>query len=179
MNAFAKLLRVVVGGLFVGHGTQKLFGWFGGGGPEGTGQFFEKLGLRPGRRNAVAAGAAEAGGGLLLATGIATPLGAASLTGTMLSAIRHAHLDNGLWSTDGGYEYNLVLLAAVAAVTQEDAGFGWAAAQLVAGAAGSMLMTELAKRQADEPDEARTAQEPAWSPASFDREPAAAAGQRP
>ena len=56
------LVRGAIGSLMVGHGTQKLFGWFGGGGPEGTGQFFEQVGLRPGRRNALAAGAAEAGG---------------------------------------------------------------------------------------------------------------------
>jgi putative oxidoreductase len=173
MSAFSTLLRMVVGGLFAGHGAQKLFGWFGGGGPEGTGQFFEKLGLRPGRRNAMAAGAAEAGGGLLLASGVATPLAAASLTGTMVSAIRHAHLDNGLWSTDGGYEYNLVLLAAVAAVTERESGFAWALGQLVAGAAGSVAMTELANRQA-EPEPVRD--EPAWSPADFDRDRAALAG---
>ena len=69
------ILRFVVGGYFFGHGTQKLFGWFGGHGPEGTGQFFESLGMRPGKRHAVAAGAAEAGGGTLLVLGAATPLG--------------------------------------------------------------------------------------------------------
>jgi putative oxidoreductase len=178
-GVFATALRVVVGGLFVGHGTQKLFGWFGGGGPAGTGQLFEKLGLRPGRRNAIAAGSAEAGGGLLLASGVATPLAAAGLTGTMVSAIRHVHFANGLWSTDGGYEYNLVLLAAAAAVTEREAGAGWALAQLVAGAAGSVAMTELAKRHA-EPEPARAEpparDEPAWSPADFDRERAALAG---
>src|SRR3954471_10133708 len=55
------LLRVLIGGLFVGHGTQKLFGWFGGYGPDGTGQFFDSIGLRPGKRNAMVAGASEAG----------------------------------------------------------------------------------------------------------------------
>jgi putative oxidoreductase len=174
MNAFTRLLRAVVGLLFAGHGTQKLFGWFGGSGPEGTGQFFEKLGLRPGRRNAVAAGTAEAGGGVLLATGIATPLAAAALSGTMISAIRHAHFEKGLWSTDGGYEYNLVLLAAVAAVTAEDSGSGWALAQLAAGAAGSVLLTELANRQPVEAEE--QADEPSWSPAAFERESAEVSG---
>ena len=176
MNVFSKLLRIGLGALFAGHGTQKLFGWFGGGGPDGTGAFFERLGLRPGRRNAIAAGASEAGGGLLLATGVATPLAAASLSGTMISAIRHVHLANGLWSTDGGYEYNLVLLAAVAAVTERESGPGWALAQLLAGAAGSVAMTELARRQATEPEPARGEDEPAWSPADFDRERAALAG---
>ena len=56
------LLRLSVGGFFVGHGTQKLFGWFGGHGLDATAAGFEQLGLRPGRRHAIAAGAAEAGG---------------------------------------------------------------------------------------------------------------------
>ena len=71
------LLRVVIGALFFGHGTQKLFGWFGGHGIEGTAGFFESLGLKPGRRHATAAGAAEAGGGALVALGFLTPAAAA------------------------------------------------------------------------------------------------------
>ena len=63
------LLRTVIGGLFIGHGTQKLFGWFGGGGLDATGQGFEAIGLAPGRRNALIAGLAESGGGALLALG--------------------------------------------------------------------------------------------------------------
>ena len=74
MGLFRHLARTTIGLLFVGHGTQKLFGWFGGEGLEGTGAFFEQLGFRPGRRYALAAGAAEAGGGLLFALGAATPL---------------------------------------------------------------------------------------------------------
>lgn len=110
------LLRSVVGFLFVGHGTQKLFGWFGGHGPEGTGQFFESLGLRPGRRHATAAGAAEAGGGALIALGFLTPAAAAAVIGVMSQAIRSVHLKNGPWVTDGGYEYNLVLIACLVAL---------------------------------------------------------------
>src|SRR3954454_8402128 len=74
------LLRVLVGGLFIGHGTQKLFGWFGGYGPDGTGQFFDSVGIRPGRRNAMIAGASEAGGGALLAAGGLPPLPRAATT---------------------------------------------------------------------------------------------------
>lgn len=85
------LLRLTVGGFLFGHGTQKLFGWFGGKGLDATAQGFEQLGLRPGRRNAIAAGAAEAGGGALLATGLATPVAASVLTATMLTAIRTVH----------------------------------------------------------------------------------------
>ncbi len=110
------LLRAIVGGLFVGHGTQKLFGWFGGHGPEATAQMFESLGLKPGRRHATAAGAAEAGGGALVALGFLTPAGAAALIGTMFTAIRKVHLKNGPWVTSGGYEYNLVLIAALLAI---------------------------------------------------------------
>ena len=79
-------LRAVVGLLMMGHGAQKLFGSFGGHGLAGTGQFFEALGLRPGRRNATAAGVGEFGGGLLLVLGLLTPLGAAALIGVMVVA---------------------------------------------------------------------------------------------
>src|SRR5271157_4656341 len=116
------LLRVVVGGLFVGHGTQKLFGWFGGGGLDATAGAFESLGLRPGKANAIAAGAAEAGGGALLALGLATPLAASALTATMITAIDTVHAKNGPWLNKGGYEYNVVLIAAVLALV--DAGPG-------------------------------------------------------
>ena len=68
------VLRAAIGGLFIGHGTQKLFGWFGGGGLEKTGEGFAAIGLVPGRRNALVAGLAESGGGALLALGLATPL---------------------------------------------------------------------------------------------------------
>jgi putative oxidoreductase len=146
------ILRLVVGGYFFGHGTQKLFGWFGGYGPDGTGQFFESLGLRPGKRHAVAAGAAEAGGGALLVLGAATPLASAALIATMLTAIHRVHLKNGPWVADQGYEYNLVLIAACAALAEtgpgspsvDDAlgiktnGPGAAALALVLGALGAV-----------------------------------------
>ncbi len=142
MNLGTTILRVVAGGLLAGHGAQKLFGWFGGHGPEGTGQFFESgLGLAPGQRHAQAAGTAELGGGLMLATGLGTPLAAAALSGTMITAIRKVHLDKGPWASEGGYEYNAVLLALLFALTDEDSGPGWAIAQLAAGAAGSWLTT--------------------------------------
>ena len=67
MDGALLILRVVFGALLIGHGTQKLFGWFGGHGLEGTGAFFHSLGFRPGKQMAVVAGASEAGGGLLLA----------------------------------------------------------------------------------------------------------------
>jgi putative oxidoreductase len=153
------LVRTMLGGLMIGHGTQKLFGWFGGYGPEGTGQFFESLGLRPGKRNALAAGAAEAGGGALLALGLLTPLGGAALTGSMATAIATVHAPRGPWVTDGGWEYNAVIIAAAAAITDAgpgdwslDAlhgrsrwGSGWALAQLAAGGLGAVAAIALGR----------------------------------
>jgi putative oxidoreductase len=148
------LLRLTVGGFFFGHGTQKLFGWFGEHGLDATSGMFEGLGMRPGRRNAVAAGVAEAGGGAALALGLATPLAAGTLTSVMLTAIHRVHLKNGPWLTNGGYEYNAVLIAAVLALAEvgpgdisfdhalgtERSGPGWAllaAAMGVVGAVGA------------------------------------------
>src|SRR4051812_22836599 len=84
------LLRGAIGATFVVHGTQKLFGWFGGYGPDGTGQFFESMGLRPGKRNAVAAGATEAGSGVLIALGLAPPLAAAGPSAGLMTPPRPA-----------------------------------------------------------------------------------------
>jgi putative oxidoreductase len=156
MNLGRLILRGVVGPLFVGHGTQKLFGWFDGHGLEGTGGFFESLGLRPGKRHATAAGAAEAGGGLLLTLGALTPVATAVITGTMVTAVRKVHISKGPWVSDGGYEYNAALIAALAALTETGPGrpsvdsallpsfkgSGWALAAVAAGAAGSYLATE-------------------------------------
>lgn len=106
------ILRLVVGLFFVGHGAQKLFGSFGGHGLQGTGQFFESLGIRPGHRHAQLAGTSEFLGGLLLALGLITPLGALLIISVMTVAILTVHAKNGPWVTDSGYEYNLVLMAA-------------------------------------------------------------------
>jgi putative oxidoreductase len=98
----------------MGHGSQKLFGWLGGHGPEGTGQFMDALGMRPGKRMAVAAGANEFGGGLLLALGLFTPLAAVLIASTMLVASLTAHRGKGLWVTNNGFE--LPLLYGVVAI---------------------------------------------------------------
>src|SRR3954451_4030976 len=147
MKPIRTALRLLVGGLFIGHGTQKLFGWFGGHGPDGTGGFLESVGLKPGKQNAVAAGVAEAGGGALLATGVALPLAGAAITGTMTTAIRHVHAEKGPWTTNGGWEYNGVIIGATLAVVEEQCGLGWAIAAGAAGAAGSFAISEMAKRQ--------------------------------
>src|SRR3954451_12833450 len=110
------IARVAIGGLFAGHGTQKLFGWFGGSGVEGTAETMHKLELRPARHHALAAGAAETLGGTLLAVGALTPLAASALTATMITAIRKVHFANGPWNTNGGYEYNVALIAGALAI---------------------------------------------------------------
>ena len=183
------ILRTLIGGLFIGHGTQKLFGWFGGNGLEATGGFFEtKLGLRPGRRNALAAGAAEAGGGALLAAGLFTPLAATAITGTMITAIRKVHAPKGVWVTNGGMEYNLVLIAAVLALADEGpgalsldhalgielSGRAVALAALAGGAAGSAATLWLAERNQPEPEPVEVAVPgPANGAVTPDREPVA------
>jgi putative oxidoreductase len=122
METAMLILRVVVGLLFVGHGTQKLFGWFGGHGIEGTAGFLQSLGYRPARQHAIAGGLAEAVGGALLVVGLATPFAAAAIIGVMINAIATVHGTKGLWVTEGGYEYNAVLIAACVAIAIGGAG---------------------------------------------------------
>ena len=112
MDTGLLIVRVVVGTLLVGHGLQKLAGWFGGYGLRGTGGYLESsFGFRPGLFWAVVAGVAEAGGGLLLGLGLFTPLGAVAVAGTMVVAMRTDHAGKGPWYFNGGWEYNLVLIA--------------------------------------------------------------------
>jgi putative oxidoreductase len=153
-------LRAVVGALFIGHGLQKLAGWFGGHGLEGTAAGFEKMGMTPGRRNALAAGLSETAGGLSLVPGFLTPLGTSAVTGTMAVAIAKVHGSKGLWNTGGGYEYNLVLGAAAFAIAAEGPGSlsldarlgtewsgpGVAAAQLAAGLLGAAAVMQAGAR---------------------------------
>src|SRR3982751_5902290 len=110
------IIRLVVGLLFVGHGAQKLFGWFGGYGIKGTGGWFESIGVKPGVTMALLAGLTELIGGLLFALGLLTPLAGIMIAGTMVMAIAKVHGTNGLWSTENGYEYNLTVIATVIGV---------------------------------------------------------------
>lgn len=110
------LIRLIVGGLLAGHGTQKLFGRLGGYGLAGVGAYLEGFGLRPGRVFATLAGAAELAGGLLFIVGFATPLAAVLLATTMLVAARTDHAGKGLWITNGGAEYALTVGAVVLGV---------------------------------------------------------------
>jgi len=116
------ILRAVVGLLFMGHGLQKLRGWFGGYGIEGTGQYFESIGLKPGRKHATAAGVAETGGGALLTLGFLTPAAAAALIGVMATAIKTVHLEKGPWVSEGGWEYPAVIIATLVALAEAGPG---------------------------------------------------------
>src|SRR4051812_38827355 len=153
MDIALLVLRVVVGLFFIGHGAQKLFGSFGGHGLQGTAGFFDSIGMGPGRRNALVAGWGELAGGALLFLGLVTPLGSALIIGVMLVAISTVHAKNGPWVTDGGWEYNAVLVAVAFAlagagpgeISLDDlfgwmpdiTGTGWAFAALAAGMLGA------------------------------------------
>lgn len=104
------VLRMVVGLVMAGHGAQKLFGWFGGGGLDGAGKGFAALGYTPGRVFAFVAGASEFAGGLMFAAGLLTPLAAAAIIGVLFNAVA-VHWSAGLWGQNGGFEYPLILVA--------------------------------------------------------------------
>jgi len=153
MSVGLLVLRVVVGLLFFGHGAQKLFGWFGGHGLAGTGQFFESMGFPQGKRQAFLAGFFEAAGGLLIALGLVTPFAAAALIAVMTVAVLKVHLAKGVWSSNGGFEYNAVLAAVAFALAGVGAGnwsldhaigldvhgVAWALGALGAGILGGLL----------------------------------------
>ena len=152
MHLALLILRLVAGGLFAAHGSQKLFGWFGGHGLVGTGQFFDGLGLRPGRHQALAAGLSEFLGGLLLALGLFTPVAAVLIISVMTAAVIAVHFEKGVWNTNGGYELNLlyaVIAFALAGVGAghwsldhvlgfSDHGVLWAIGALAVGVAGGL-----------------------------------------
>lgn len=115
-------LRVPAGIIFAAHGAQKLFGAFGGYGLEGTGQFFETIGLTPGYLMALLAGGAEFFGGLALILGLLVRPSAAVLAFTMLIAIVTVHWDKGLFIANNGYEFGLALLAISVALVFSGAG---------------------------------------------------------
>lgn len=171
------VFRAVIGATMFAHGAQKLFGWFGGHGPDATGQAFESIGLKPGKRHALLAGASESGGGALLATGFLTPFGSAAVIGVMSQAIRSVHKEKGFFVTEGGYEYNLAILAGAVAIADlgpgpvsldralgtEVRGPLVALAALGAGLAGPLL---LQRRAASEPAPAPAPRTDAPQPAA-------------
>lgn len=105
-------LRVPVGIIFIAHGAQKLFGWFGGYGLEGTGQWMASIGLSPGLVMALLAGGTEFFGGLALLLGLLVRPAAIALAFAMAVAIFAVHIGNGLFMSNNGYEFALALLAA-------------------------------------------------------------------
>jgi putative oxidoreductase len=156
------LLRLVVGLLFAAHGAQKLFGWFGGGGPSGTGAFFGSIGYRWPERMAIVVGLSEFLGGLLLATGFLTPLAAFLLTTVMLNAIVVVVFPKGFL---GGYEFEVTLAAVAIAlaatgpgeISLDDAigwadeitGTLWASLALAAAIIVSLVTTTIGRASAD------------------------------
>ena len=110
------VLRLVLGLVLAAHGSQKLFGWFGGHGIKGTGGWMESIGIKPGAVFATFAGLGEFLGGLGVALGLLTPLAAAGIIIVMLVAITSVHIQKGLWNSDGGYEYPLLVIAGALAL---------------------------------------------------------------
>src|SRR4030081_1605124 len=110
------ILRLVVGLTVAGHGAQKLFGVWGGPGMNGWTQVVQRLRMRPARPRAWIAALSEFGGGLLLALGLLSPLGSLAIIGAMLVAIATVHLSKGFWVSKGGFEFNLTLIGAAAAL---------------------------------------------------------------
>ena len=122
-TSFAPLaLRLVAGVIFVAYGSQKLFGWFGGYGLEGTGQWMASIGLEPGYLMALMAGSAEFFGGLALIAGVLIRPTAIALALTMLVAIITVHLPNGLFMANNGYAFALALMAMSASLAVSGAG---------------------------------------------------------
>ena len=173
------VFRAVVGATMFAHGAQKLFGWFGGHGLDATGQAFGGMGMKPGKRTALAAGASEMGGGALLVLGFLTPVASAATIGVMSQAIRTVHWDKGFFVAEGGYEFNLAMIAGAFALA--DAGPGpvsldralgtetkgplVALAALGAGLAGPKLLEKL-NAPASEPAPAPAPQTGAPQPAA-------------
>ena len=120
---FAALaLRIPMGIIFMAHGAQKLFAWFGGYGLEGTGQWMDSIGLAPGYLLALIAGSAEFFGGIALLIGLFVRPAAFTLAFTMLVAIFSVHFVNGLFMSNNGYEFALTLLAASISLLMSGAG---------------------------------------------------------
>jgi putative oxidoreductase len=150
----------------MGHGLQKLVGWFHGPGLGGTEQAMAAMDLHPARHQAKLAALSETVGGGLTALGFLNPLGPAMIIGTMVVAIQKVHGKNGLWLTSGGYEYNLTLIIAAAALAADGAGPAsvdallgtdrqgapWAVAAVTAGALAAAATVAVAGRMRPEPE---------------------------
>jgi putative oxidoreductase len=156
------ILRVVVGGTMFSHGAQKVFGWFGGGGPRGTAGSFENMGFRAAYAMAMLAGLAECSG-LAFAAGFLTPLAALGIATVMLNAIGAVHWKNGFFNGKGGFEFNLTLLSAAVAIAatgpgrfsvdhalgwdDDLSGAWWGVGVLVAAAVISLVILTLGRKR--------------------------------
>jgi putative oxidoreductase len=110
------ILRVAIGVIMIGHGAQKAFGWWGGPGIAGWTSAMTRMRIRPAVAWAYISMLGELGGGALLILGLLTPFACAAIAGSMLVAIYLVHLPRGFWVSEGGYEFNLSILAAVIAL---------------------------------------------------------------
>ncbi|RSS58245.1 DoxX family protein [Streptomyces sp. WAC07061] len=155
MDAGLLILRLLVGLLVAGHGVQKISTHLGGKGLDGGAREFRADGFRGGALTALAAGGGQIGSGVLLATGLLTPLAATGAIGVMTVALT-VKWPNGLWVQDDGYEYPLVLIGAAAALAATgpgawslDGALGltpyplWWTALVLAAGLGSGLLTRL------------------------------------
>ena len=157
------LLRVVVGGIFAAHGAQKAFGWWSGPGWAGTQSWIGGMRFRPAPLFAALVTLQELGGGLLLAFGFLTPLGALAVTASMVVAVSLVHWPKGFWNGNGGFEFNLSLVAGAIALAATGpgrfsidrvlhwddnlSGLWWAVGALAAALVGGALA--IASRQAN------------------------------
>lgn len=116
------LLRIVIGGIFLGHGLQKLTGAFGGPGLAGTEKMMAATRMYPTERNALAAALTETVGGAAIVAGAGMPVATAAVTSAMATAYTKVHRKNGFWNSKGGYEFNLALVAAATALTIDGPG---------------------------------------------------------
>lgn len=160
MNTGLLVLRIVLGLVLVGHGSQKLFGMFGGPGLDGAAAFFHALGFRPGKPMAVVAGASEAGAGVLLVLGLLTPVASAAVIGTLVVA-GSVHWAAGLWAQNNGFELPLLYITGAAALAftgpgiysldnvlglDSLAGNGWGVTAVVVGALSGLAVVARGRR---------------------------------
>ena len=110
------ILRLVIGAIMIGHGAQKVFGWWGGPGLNGWTQAMTRMRIRPPQAWAYISAGGELGGGILLVLGLLTPLACAAIAASMLVAIYLVHFPRGFWVSKGGYEFNLSILGAITAL---------------------------------------------------------------
>jgi putative oxidoreductase len=153
-------MRLLVGGIFVGHGLIKFTERFGGLGPARAGAVFEQIGYRPARPYLIAAGLTELTAGSAFIAGLATPLATAALVGVMVNTIGSSKAGHGPWYFNGGWEYDLTLLTIASAVTftgpgdisldaaigPDATGWSWGAAALALGVATGQAILALRQR---------------------------------